>query len=123
MRHRRPRREDFGPRPRPAGHDRRARAPHRRVFIPPSFSEIVVGFIWKWILNADVQANQHIGLLNYFLDMVGLNSLVHNWLSDPNTALTCIAVVHSWKGFGWGFIMLLAGLQTIDRQLYKLHKY
>ena len=37
----------------------------------------------------------------------------------PQTALTCIAVVHSWKGFGWGFIMLLAGLQTIDRQLYE----
>ncbi len=88
-------------------------------FLPPVLSEIVVGFIWKWILNADVQANQHIGLLNYFLDMVGLNSLVHNWLSDPNTVLTCIAVVHSWKGFGWGFIMLLAGLQTIDRQLYE----
>jgi ABC-type sugar transport system permease subunit len=44
---------------------------------------------------------------------------VHNWLSDPKTALTCIAVVHSWKGFGWGFIILLAGLQTIDRQLYE----
>jgi len=44
---------------------------------------------------------------------------VRNWLSDPETALTCIAVVHSWKGFGWGFIMLLAGLQTIDRQLYE----
>lgn len=88
-------------------------------FLPPVLSEIVVGFIWKWILNADVQANQHIGLLNYFLDLVGLNSLVHNWLSDPNTALSCIAVVHSWKGFGWGFIMLLAGLQTIDRQLYE----
>jgi len=28
-------------------------------------------------------------------------------------------VVHSWKGFGWGFIILLAGLQTIDRQLYE----
>lgn len=88
-------------------------------FLPPVLSEIVVGFIWRWILNADVQANQHIGLLNYFLDMVGLNNLVHNWLSSPDTALTCIAVVHSWKGFGWGFIMLLAGLQTIDRQLYE----
>ncbi len=88
-------------------------------FIPPVLSEIVVGLIWRWILNSGEQANQHIGLLNYFLDKIGLNSLVHSWLSDPNTALTCIAVVHSWKGFGWGFIMLYAGLQTIDRQLYE----
>lgn len=88
-------------------------------FLPPVLSEIVVGFIWKWILNAGVQDHQHIGLLNYFLNAIGLNSLVHNWLSDPSTALTCIAIIHSWKGFGWGFIMLLAGLQTIDRQLYE----
>ncbi len=88
-------------------------------FLPPVLSEVVVGFVWKWILNADVQANEHVGLLNYFLNSVGLNHLVHDWLSDPSTALTCIAVVHSWKGFGWGFVMLLAGLQTIDRQLYE----
>lgn len=88
-------------------------------FIPPVLSEVVVGIIWRWILNSGMQDNQHIGLLNYFLNSMGLNQLIHNWLSDPDTALTCIAVVHSWKGFGWGFIMLLAGLQTIDRQLYE----
>ncbi len=88
-------------------------------FIPPVLSEVVVGLIWQWILYAGMQDGQHIGLLNYWLDKTGLPHLVHNWLSDPKTALTCIAIVHSWKGFGWGFIMLLAGLQTIDRQLYE----
>ena len=48
--------------------------------------------------------------------------MVHNWLGSPDTALTTIAIVHSWKGFGWGFIMLLAGLQTIDKQLYEAAK-
>ena len=88
-------------------------------FIPPVLSEVVVGFIWQWILYAGTQDGQHIGLLNYWLTKTGLPHLVNDWLSDPDTALTCIAVVHSWKGFGWGFIMLLAGLQTIDRQLYE----
>lgn len=88
-------------------------------FIPPVLSEVVVGLIWNWILNSSMQGGEHIGLLNYMLDKVGLHHMVHNWLSDPKTVLTCIAVVHSWKGFGWGFIMLLAGLQTIDRQLYE----
>jgi ABC-type sugar transport system permease subunit len=91
-------------------------------FIPPVLSEIVVGLIWQWILYSGFQDGQHIGLLNYYLDRIGLHHLVHNWLSNPDTALTCIAVVHSWKGFGWGFIMLLAGLQTIDRQLYEAAK-
>jgi len=88
-------------------------------FIPPVLSEIVVGLIWQWILYSGMQDGQHIGLLNYYLDKIGLHHLVHNWLSDPKTALTSIAIVHSWKGFGWGFIMFLAGLQTIDRQLYE----
>jgi len=88
-------------------------------FLPPVLSEVVVGFIWRWILNAQQQGGEYFGLLNYFLTKIGFAHLATNWLSNPDTALTCIAVVHSWKGFGWGFILLLAGLQTIDRQLYE----
>ena len=100
--------------------DIRLRKFYRAVFyIPPVLSEVVVGLIWQWILYSGMQNGQHIGLLNYFLDKIHFNYLIHDWLSDPKTALTCIAIVHSWKGFGWGFIILLAGLQTIDRQLYE----
>ncbi len=91
-------------------------------FIPPVLSEVVVGILWNWILSSTQQNGQSVGLLNHFLTQIGFTNLVHSWLSDPKTALTCIAVVHSWKGFGWGFIMLLAGLQTIDRQLYEAAK-
>ncbi|MCA9399200.1 MAG: sugar ABC transporter permease [Candidatus Omnitrophica bacterium] len=88
-------------------------------FIPPVLSEVVVGLIWRWILDAGKQGGEYYGLLNYYLHKIGLVALVNDWLSDPETALSCIAVVHCWKGFGWGFIMLLAGLQTIDKQLYE----
>ena len=91
-------------------------------FIPPVLSEVVVGLIWQWILYAGMQNGEHIGLLNYALVKTGLPHLVNNWLSDPKTSLLCIAIVHSWKGFGWGFIMLLAGLQTIDSELYEAAK-
>lgn len=96
---------------------------YRVVFyLPPVLSEVVVGLVWQWILYSGMQGGEHIGLLNYFLNKFGFSGLIHSWLSDPKTALTCIAVVHSWKGFGWGFIILLAGLQTIDRQLYEAAK-
>ncbi len=91
-------------------------------FIPPVLSEVVVGLIWNWILNPEMQNGQYIGLLNHLLYASGLPQLVHNWLADPNTALTTIAIVHSWKGFGWGFIILVAGLQTIDKHLYEAAK-
>jgi len=82
-------------------------------YLPPVLSEIVVGLVWRWIYDGNY------GLLNYWLQNIGLGRLVRDWLSDPNTALTCVAIIHSWKGFGWGFIIFLAGLQTIPRQLYE----
>ncbi len=88
-------------------------------FIPPVLSEVVVGLIWNWILDPQMQNNQPVGLLNHFLYATGFPQLVHNWLGDPKTAMTTIAVVNAWKGFGWGFVMFLAGLQTIDKQLYE----
>lgn len=101
-------------------HEIRMKRFYRAVFfIPPVLSEVVVGMIWTWILHAGVQGGQQIGLLNYVLVKTGFPQLVNGWMSDPRTALTCIALVHSWKGFGWGFIMFLAGLQTIDHQLYE----
>jgi ABC-type sugar transport system permease subunit len=82
-------------------------------FIPPVLSEVVVGLVWQWILDGNY------GLLNNWLIHMGLPHLARNWLSDPKTALTTVAIIHSWKGFGWGFLIFLAGLQTIPRELYE----
>ncbi len=48
---------------------------------------------------------------------VGLGHFARAWLADPKTAIFGIAVIHMWKGFGWGFVILLAGLQAIPREL------
>ncbi len=84
-------------------------------FIPPVLSEIVVGMVWRFIINDIDGAN----IINRMLAGMGFPDLVHNWLSDPETALTMVALVHSWKGFGWGFLIFLAGLQTIPHELYE----
>ncbi len=84
-------------------------------FIPPVLSEIVVGMIWRFIINDIEGAN----IINRMLAAAGFPNLMHHWLSDPKTALTTVAAVHCWKGFGWGFLIFLAGLQTIPHQLYE----
>ncbi|MDD2680019.1 MAG: sugar ABC transporter permease [Candidatus Omnitrophica bacterium] len=84
-------------------------------FIPPILSEIVVGMVWRFIINDVDGAN----IINRFLAQAGLAQFIHNWLADPKTALTTVAIVHSWKGFGWGFLIFLAGLQTIPREFYE----
>jgi ABC-type sugar transport system permease subunit len=82
-------------------------------FIPPVLSEVVVGLVWQWILDGNY------GLLNHWLIGLGFPQLARNWLADPRTALNAVALVHCWKGFGWGFLIFLAGLQTIPRELYE----
>lgn len=92
-------------------------------FIPPILSEVVVGLVWWWIYDGNW------GLLNQWLANIGFGHFAHNWLSpsleEGSRAfvrilpLTCVAIVHCWKGFGWAFIILLAGLQSIPRNLYE----
>ena len=82
-------------------------------YLPPVLSGIVVGLIWNWIYDGNY------GLLNHFLKFIGLGDLSRAWLSDSKLALFSVAVIHMWKGFGWGFVILLAGLQSIPRELYE----
>jgi len=85
---------------------------YRVVFyLPPVLSGIVVGLVWNWIFDGS-----H-GLLNHFLEVMGHPEWARAWLADPQTALYGVAVIHMWKGFGWGFVILLAGLQAIPREL------
>lgn len=87
---------------------------YRVVFyLPPVLSGIVIGLIWNWIYDGNY------GLLNHWLARIGLGSFIRPWLADPRTAITCVAIIHMWRGFGWGFIILLAGLQNIPRELYE----
>jgi raffinose/stachyose/melibiose transport system permease protein len=82
-------------------------------YLPPVLSGIVVGLIWNWIYDGNY------GLLNHFLQILGLGDLSRAWLSDSKLALVSVAIIHMWKGFGWGFVILLAGLQSIPRDLYE----
>lgn len=83
-------------------------------FLPPVLSGVVVGLIWKFVFDGNF------GILNHFLNSFGFSQFQDfAWLSEVKTALSSVAVVHMWKGFGYGFIILLAGLQTIPVELYE----
>jgi ABC-type sugar transport system permease subunit len=81
-------------------------------FILPVLSEIIIGLLMREILISDP------GILNQWLDKSGLGFISTDWLGRNKVLLTT-ALVHCWKGFGWAFVILLAGLQTIPEQLYE----
>lgn len=82
-------------------------------FLLPILSEIIFGNLIRQLLIPEP------GVFNHFLESIGLGRFVREWLNDPNLALTTLAFTHCWRGFGWGFVIFLAGLQTIPSQLYE----
>ncbi|MGE8204923.1 carbohydrate ABC transporter permease [Heyndrickxia sp. NPDC080065] len=80
-------------------------------FLPRLLSVIVVGFLWKLILNPNF------GALNAILGKIGLESLQKAWLGDPKSALITIILVNCWFGLGFGVLIFLAGLQAVPTEL------
>lgn len=83
------------------------------LFMPSIIPMIVVGLIFKSILNPAT------GLLNESLRYIGLDFLTQKWLVDIQWAFKTIIGVDTWKGVGYIMIILLAGLQSIDKSYYE----
>jgi raffinose/stachyose/melibiose transport system permease protein len=79
-------------------------------YLPLLFSWVILSVIWNNILRFN-------GILNTFLERVGLESLIHDWLSEIGTAMATIVFVNTWVGFGYGLIIFLAGLMSIPREI------
>lgn len=91
--------------------DLAARSFWRAVFFfPVLLSPVVVGLIWKWIL-------QRQGLLNYILYSLGIEP--HVWLNDRFWSFAATIGVSIWAHMGFYTLILLAGLQAIPKDLYE----
>ncbi|MFP7287643.1 sugar ABC transporter permease [Shouchella clausii] len=58
-----------------------------------------------------------IGFLNQLLSWLNVGSI--GWLTDPKWALFSVSVSTIWMNIGFTFLILLGGLQSIDRYLYE----
>ncbi|MFA1676758.1 carbohydrate ABC transporter permease [Rhizobium mongolense] len=79
-------------------------------FFPVLLSPVVVGLIWKWIL-------QRQGLMNFGLYGFGFDP--YAWLNDRNWAFAATIGVSIWAHMGFYTLILLAGLQAIPKDLYE----
>jgi len=61
------------------------------------------------------------GLLNNILSSIGLNFMVadHGWLGQIDRALPSLMIVLVWSAVPMATILYLAGLQTINGELYE----
>src|SRR5271157_4244650 len=85
-------------------------------FMPVVLSPVVVGIIWGWIYSPIF------GILNRMLEAIGFGSVARGWLGDPTWALYAVLGAAIWNYFGFCFVILLAGLQGADMELFDAAK-
>lgn len=79
-------------------------------FLPFVTSMVAVSIAWSWMLNKDF------GLINSILKVFGISKVA--WLTNPDMTMPILVALAVWKGLGYRVIILLAGLQGIDRRYY-----
>lgn len=82
-------------------------------YLPQVLPIAVAGIVWSWILAPEN------GTLNVSLKAVGLGSLRHDWLGDPDFALYSVMGVMVWVQLGFPLVVFMAGLQRVDPALYE----
>jgi len=83
------------------------------VYIPTVIPPVAYSLLWLWIFNPVY------GPLNIVLGWLGLPTPA--WLATPENARISIVIISLFQ-IGEGFVVLMAGLQTIPRAFYESAK-
>ena len=85
----------------------------RVIYILPwVFTAAIIAILWRLLLNPN-------GVVNYFLETLGVVSEKVEWLGSRKTALGALTFINIWSGYPFYMVSLLAGLQGISADLYE----
>lgn len=88
----------------------------RMAFFAPFVIPVsVVTMIWIWMYQPDG------GLINHYLQMLGFQNAETPtlWLQDEGRAMWSVVVTTVWWTIGFNFLLFLAALQTIPKDVYE----
>jgi multiple sugar transport system permease protein len=91
--------------------------PGRRIFrtlllVPWAVPSITATVAFLWMMTPTF------GVVNYILRTLGITDTDINWFGDPSTAMFAVIGPTAWKSYPFFAMVLLAGLQTIPKELY-----
>jgi len=92
---------------------RARRAARTLLLIPWTLPTAIIAVLWMWLFN------DQFGFINAFLLRIGVVDAPIAWLGKPQSALLAVILADVWKAFPFVFIVLLAGLQSIPREMYE----
>ena len=83
-------------------------------YIPVLTSWVAGALIWRWVLSPQY------GILNNLLEMIHITG--PNWLQDEKWAMPSVVLASVWKDMGFFGLILLSGLQGINKSYYEAAK-
>ncbi|WP_234320013.1 carbohydrate ABC transporter permease [Streptomyces sp. SBT349] len=81
------------------------------ILLPYLISNVVVALVWYWM------ADFNLGIVNEALGWVGFDAI--SFFGDPDWAIPTIAGINVWRHMGYTALLIFAGLQTINRDVYE----
>jgi len=79
-------------------------------FAPYVVSATVIGLVWVWMLDTQF------GIVNSYLRRIGIGAIP--WLTSTNWSLIGVSIASVWWDLGLAFILFLAALQDVPKDLY-----
>lgn len=79
-------------------------------FMPSVISTVVIGTLFKRLFN-------YSGPINQILTSLGSKPI--DWLARGNTSVWVIVLVLVWSGFGYGMLVLLSAMTSIDPTIFE----
>ena len=82
-------------------------------FMPVMISISVIALLFGFIYNPQM------GLLNSFLELVGLENLGKAWLGNSKTAIYAVIAMSQWQSIGYVMMLFVVAIQKIPKELYE----
>ncbi len=83
------------------------------MVLPWPVPGVVAATIFIWLFNSSF------GVVNYLLLRTGLADQPVQWFTQPVPALIAVITATIWKGYPFFTISLLAGMQSVPKELYE----
>lgn len=84
------------------------------LYAPSLQAGVTVGLISGYFFSSD-----QYGLINYLLMHFGIVHQPVAWLQNPHLIMPVLIGVTLWMSMGTGFLIFLAGMQTVNASLYE----
>lgn len=84
------------------------------IYAPSLAAGAAFTVVWLVMFNGD-----RVGYLNNFLLNLGVIQQPVLWLQDPKYFMFIMIIISLWASMGVGFLAMLAGLQTVNTELYE----